>query len=115
MGSTVTYLEMTSPDALCASPVVSGLGLVRIDRGSPSVRTTAARVGRPYGWRSAARTEAEWEAREGEHPLLQYWFVVFDGETVGVAYLEPQPEGDVEILTFGLVPEYVGKGLGGYA
>ncbi|WP_237535603.1 GNAT family N-acetyltransferase [Streptomyces sp. SID3343] len=106
---------MTSPDALSASSPVSGLELVRVERGLPSVRAMAARVGEPYGWRSAARTKAEWEAREGEHPLLQYWFVVFEGEPMGAAYLEPQPGGDVEIVTFGLVPDYVGKGFGGYA
>jgi GNAT superfamily N-acetyltransferase len=117
MAKTVTYLEMTSADALCASSKVSGLGLIRVDRdrGLPSVRTMAARVGGPHGWRSVVRTVPEWEALEAEHPLLQYWFVVFDGEPVGVANLEPQPAGEVEILTFGLVPEWVGRGLGGYA
>ena len=33
----------------------------------------------------------------------------------GIADLEPQPGGDVEIATFGLLPEFVGQGLGGRA
>jgi GNAT superfamily N-acetyltransferase len=28
---------------------------------------------------------------------------------------EPQPDGQVEITTFGLLPEFVGRGLGGHA
>jgi len=29
--------------------------------------------------------------------------------------MEAQPDGNVEITTFGLVPEFVGRGIGGYA
>jgi ribosomal protein S18 acetylase RimI-like enzyme len=28
---------------------------------------------------------------------------------------EPRPDGDIEIETFGLLPEFVGNGLGGFA
>ena len=32
-----------------------------------------------------------------------------------MAIYDPHPDHDVEIETFGLVPEFTGKGLGGYA
>lgn len=48
-------------------------------------------------------------------PLRQYWFITLKDETVGVANVEPQPGGDVEITAFGLLPEHVGRGLGGHA
>lgn len=113
--SITTYLEMTVPDELCPAPVVPALGLLRIDSSSPLVRSTQARVGEPYGWRSASRTEAEWETTIQARPLRQYWLITHERETAGVAYLEPQPGGDVEITAFGLLPDCVGKGLGGYA
>ncbi|MEV4429421.1 GNAT family N-acetyltransferase [Streptomyces sp. R-07] len=48
-------------------------------------------------------------------PLRQFWLITLENETAGVASIEPQPGGDVEITTFGLLPEYIGKGLGGPA
>ncbi|WP_079151895.1 GNAT family N-acetyltransferase [Streptomyces sp. RTd22] len=110
-----TYLEMTAPDALRPASVASALGLLRIDSSSPLMRTTQARVGQPYGWRSASRTEDEWEAKIQACPLRQYWLITHEQETAGIVCLEPQHGGDVEITAFGLLPEYVGKGLGGYA
>ncbi|GAA2799476.1 GNAT family N-acetyltransferase [Kitasatospora paracochleata] len=115
MGKTVSYLEMTAPGELRPAEAVAGLGLARLDRSSPLVRTVQARVGADYGWDSATRTEDQWEAKIRAHPLRQYWLVTHEREPAGVAYLEPQPGGDVEIVAFGLLPAYVGKGLGGYA
>ncbi|MBQ1019186.1 hypothetical protein KBX71_15115 [Micromonospora sp. D93] len=48
-------------------------------------------------------------------PLRQYRFITLRDETVGVANVEPHPDGEVEITAFGLMPEHVGKGLGGHA
>jgi GNAT superfamily N-acetyltransferase len=39
----------------------------------------------------------------------------FDGEPAGFVAYDLHPGDEVEIETFGLVPEFVGKGLGGYA
>jgi RimJ/RimL family protein N-acetyltransferase len=43
------------------------------------------------------------------------WLLTMDDEPVGVVCYDPHPGADVEIKTFGLVPEFTGKGLGGYA
>ncbi|MFI8456984.1 GNAT family N-acetyltransferase [Kitasatospora sp. NPDC085464] len=115
MEKTVTYLEMTDPGQLRPSPAVDALGLVAADGASPGVQAVQARVGAPHGWRSTARTAADWAAHLAEHPRRRYWLLTYGGEPAGVANLEPHPGGEVEITTFGLVPEYVGRGLGGYA
>ncbi|MGC0419900.1 GNAT family N-acetyltransferase [Embleya sp. AB8] len=115
MGKTVMYLEMTSRDDLRPAPVVPALGLRRADPPTPMIHALQARIGAPYGWRSTTRTLAEWAAFRTEHPLLESWLITHDGDTAGVGNLEPQPGGNVEIATFGLLPEYVGKGLGGHA
>ncbi|KDN82173.1 GNAT family N-acetyltransferase [Kitasatospora cheerisanensis] len=115
MAKTVRYLEMTSPEDLRPAPVVPALGLLRVDRSSPLVRSTQAQVGEAYGWRSATCSASEWEADLRAHPLRQYWLITHGQEPAGVAYLEPEPGGAVEITAFGLLPGHLGKRLGGYA
>ncbi|MEV0095399.1 GNAT family N-acetyltransferase [Streptomyces sp. NPDC050738] len=112
---TVTYLEMTDPGELKPGRVVPSLALRREAGLSESARSVQARVGAAYGWRSSTRSEQEWQELAHAHPNRQYWLIELAGETAGIAALEPQPGGVVEIRTFGLLPEYVGRGLGGHA
>ncbi|WP_234336433.1 GNAT family N-acetyltransferase [Streptomyces sp. NRRL S-920] len=112
---TITYLEMTDPGELRPAPVAPGLGLRLLAPDSPLVRSVQGQVGEAHGWSAAYRTEEEWDAHQAARPLRQYWLITFEGEPAGVAYLEPQPGGDVEVTAFGLLPPYVGRGLGGYA
>ncbi|MGW1989396.1 GNAT family N-acetyltransferase [Embleya sp. NPDC001921] len=115
MGKTVMYLEMTSADELRPSRSVPELALRRLDPITPEVYALQARVGAPYGWRSASRTERDWAELEAAHPLRQAWLITHAGERAGIGNLEPQPDGNVEVVTFGLLPEFVGMGLGGCA
>jgi GNAT superfamily N-acetyltransferase len=108
----VWYLEMRSPDDLRPSRVVPALALRRVDGALPLLHQAHARVGGPYQWRSASRTAQEWRALVRERPLRQSWLITLEDELAGVAAIEPQPGGDVEIASFGLLPEHVGKGLG---
>jgi GNAT superfamily N-acetyltransferase len=109
---------MTSLGGLCAAPVVPGLALLHIDCCSPLLRSMPTRVGEAYSWPGASRTQDEWDSEILAHPLREYWLitqVTHERDAAGVAYLEPQPGGNMEIVAFGLLSEYVGKGLGGYA
>jgi GNAT superfamily N-acetyltransferase len=114
MDVTITYVEMTGPAELVPGREVPGLTLERVDRTSPLIAPAQARIGAPYGWRSATRTPEQWVdklARDGH----DYWMIRYDGEVAGIVVIERQAEGDIEIETFGLLPEFVGKGLGGHA
>ncbi len=115
MAKVVTYLEMNNARDLRPGQVVPELLLRRVDGALPLVRTANAQVGALYGWRSASRTDEEWQELMRCRPLRQYWLIILKDETVGVANVEPQSGGDVEITAFGLLPEYVGRGLGGHA
>ncbi|HEX3732570.1 MAG TPA: GNAT family N-acetyltransferase [Mycobacteriales bacterium] len=116
VAETVTYLEMNSPDQLrpgrgAPAPV----GLERHDVTSlPLISSAYAHVGKPYHWtgRLAWSREKweEWLSRPG----LRLWLPRVAGEVAGTIELEVQPDGDVEIVVFGLVPEFVGKGFGGH-
>ena len=113
MEEIVTELEMTAVDQLNPAPVVDGVALRAAEPG-PGIKDLHVRIGTPYRWPSASRTDGEWERWFAE-PARRYRLVEYRGEVAGAADFEPQPGGDVEVTTFGLLPEFVGKGLGGFA
>ena len=113
MEEIVTQLEMTAAEQLNPAPVVDGVALEATAAG-PTIRDLHVRIGTPYRWPSASRTVEDWESWLAA-PDRQYRLVEYRGDVAGAADIEPQPGGDVEITTFGLLPEFVGKGLGGYA
>lgn len=112
MEEIVTRLEMTAAGRLNPAPVVAGVTLEPTGPG-PHIRDLHVRIGTPYRWPSASRGDEEW-ARWLAHPRRRYRLVEYRGEVAGAADFEPQGD-DVEITTFGLLPEFIGKGLGGYA
>jgi GNAT superfamily N-acetyltransferase len=115
MKEIVTYVEMTAPDQLVPAPPVPGLRLEPLAPDSPLVVDLLARVGTPYGWRSASRTPEEWRVWFAETPDRTFGLLSFEGEPAGIVSYKPQPGDEVEIGSFGLLPEFTGKGLGGFA
>lgn len=118
MPETVTYLEMTSPEELNPARPVPEVTLRRADPGSPLIREIIERVGRPHRWRSASWSDARWADYLADPGTLA-WFVDHDGpagpEHAGIASYRLHPGDEVEITNFGLVPEFVGRGIGGHA
>ncbi|NUW31961.1 GNAT family N-acetyltransferase [Nonomuraea sp. SMC257] len=114
MEAMITYLEMTSPDQLVPGREVTGLALERVERDRPDLPAVQTRIGAPYGWRAARLSAEEWERKLATDPF-DYYLIRHEGEIAGMLAVHPQDGGDVEIETFGLVPEFVGKGLGGHA
>ncbi len=107
-----TYLEMTAPSDLRPPADVPAVRLEPVSNQAPLLRELVDRIGAPYHWRQASAEE--W-AETMANPALRHWIITVDGEPAGVAALEAQPHGDVEIDVFGLVPEFVGRGYGGAA
>lgn len=111
----VTHVHMTTRDQFRPADPVPGLTLEPLHRDSPLVVDVQARIGAPYGWQSAVRTAPEWEQWFARHPDRAFWLLAHEGEPAGLLACDPHPGDEVEIDTFGLVPEFVGRGLGGYA
>lgn len=77
------------------------------------LRDVYRRVGAPHNWKNSRWSEEQWDewlARTDRHR----WIAFVDGEPAGLIDVEPHGNGDVEIQTFGLVPEFVGRGFGGH-
>lgn len=106
---------MTAPDELRPAEPNPGLALEPLSRDSPLVIDLQIKIGAPYGWKAASRTEKEWAAWFAEWPRRTFWKLSFDDEPAGLVAYDLHPGDQVEIETFGLVPEFIGRGLGGYA
>lgn len=112
---TITYLEMTSRDELAPGRVApSRLKLEEVVPGAVSVgRSTYVRIGAPLAWEGRTEwSDAEWED-ELARPGTRAWLGLVNGAVAGLVELEAETNGDVGIVVFGLVPEFVGMGFGG--
>jgi GNAT superfamily N-acetyltransferase len=111
----MTSLEMNSPSRLVpARPPPAPLELEEVGPAAASLlRSTYVRIGAPHGWTGrSAWSDAQWReelARRG----VRTWIARVDEDVAGLVELEANPSGDVGIVVFGLVPEFVGKGFGG--
>jgi GNAT superfamily N-acetyltransferase len=71
-----------------------------------------AEVGRNYHWVD----RLEWSDEQVETHLSQsetsIWLMTCDGEPAGYFELQGCDDGSVEVAYFGLLPEFIGRGLG---
>jgi GNAT superfamily N-acetyltransferase len=111
--TTIYYLEMLDPQALRPKQIPDGLEVSMVRPPSPALnRWFYETVGKDWKWTDRlVWTEDDWN-RYVHRPTLQTWVGKYRGQTAGYFELECQPEGNVEIAYFGLLPEFVGRGLG---
>jgi GNAT superfamily N-acetyltransferase len=112
-----TYLEMTSPADLV--PAATPDHLPRLEALSfcpPSFyRYLYLEVGRAYHWRDRAGWTDEQIRVHLARPGLMLWLMSVGGAPAGFFELLPDDRGrSVEIAYFGLLPEAIGRGLGGH-
>jgi ribosomal protein S18 acetylase RimI-like enzyme len=70
-------------------------------------------VGAPYGWTDRLPwTDAQWREYVAR-PDIEMWLMFVEGKRAGYFELSVEPTGDVNIAYFGLLPAFVGRGLGG--
>jgi GNAT superfamily N-acetyltransferase len=112
---TTTYLEMTGRDDLRpARPSAVGLQLVRVEIPCPELnRFLYTAVGARWWWYSRLSWDyARWLAYL-DRPDLETWIAYVSGTPAGYFELERQPAGAVELAYFGLLPRFIGRGVGG--
>jgi GNAT superfamily N-acetyltransferase len=112
----VTYLQMLSrEEARASASAPRDTALIRAEAASPEFgRFLYTAVGGAWYWRDRlAWTWEEWLARL-ERREVETWVLYSRGTPAGYFELEAQPKRCVQIIYFGLVPSFVGRGLGGY-
>lgn len=116
MPETRRYLEMTSPSELRAAPEPrEPVSIARQDPPDPEVnRQLYVAVGQDWRWIDRlVWTDDQWTAYV-HSPYLETWVMRLGGEAAGYFELEVARDRDAQIMYFGLVPGFIGRGLGGY-
>ena len=111
---TRTYLEMTSASELVAArSEAPGVRVDRVLHCPPSFfRYLYAEVGRNYLWTDRLPwTEEQVRARLAD-PDVSVYVLYVEGAPSGYFELERHEDGSCEIAYFGLLPEFLGRGLG---
>ena len=114
--ATRTYLEMTERSALRPARVPAGQ--IDVTKREPCDsdfwRYLYSTVGEAYNWVDRLSwTETEVRAYLDD-PHVSLWVMTVDGALAGYFELRTESDGSVEIVYFGLLPQFTGRGYGGF-
>jgi len=111
---TRTYLHLAQPEDL--KPARVDDPQVRIDRlaecPSSFYRYLYSEVGRFYHWTDRLPWTDEEIRSHLSRPEITLWVMYSEGAPAGYFELERHPDGSIEIAYFGLIQEFLGRGLG---
>lgn len=113
---TITYLEMTDPSQLIPAREPSELPtLTRVEHPYPELnRFLYTSVGADWFWCDRLPwTYAQWQQYLAR-PDHETWIAYLQGTPAGYFELDSDPAKGIEVAMFGLMPQYVGLGLGGH-
>ena len=111
---TVTYLEMRSPDRRSPAPEwTEPIRIMRAECPTASFyRYLYDTVGADWSWYERRRLSDEALATIVHDDAVEVFVLYVRGVPAGYVELDRRIADEVEIAYFGLVPEYVGRGLG---
>ena len=111
---TVTYLEMTSPDQRSAPPRwAEPVTVERAERPTVSFyRWLYDAVGADWDWYERRRLSDEALAAIVHDDAVEVFVLRVRGVPAGYVELDRRVDAEVEIAYFGLMPGYIGRGLG---
>jgi GNAT superfamily N-acetyltransferase len=109
----VFYLEMLAPCRRDVPPPREGLTVIQARK--PTVafyRFLYNTVGQQYHWYSRGRLSDAALAAIIQDPLDEVHVLYAEWTPAGFAELDRRNEDDIELVQFGLMPEFIGQGLG---
>ena len=105
---------MLAPGDLQAKDPPPGLDISMVAEPSLEINREFYRdVGARWAWTDRLSWSDQQWGDYVNRPELQTWAVSVDGERAGYFELEFQAPGDVEIIYFGLLDQFTGRGFGG--
>jgi GNAT superfamily N-acetyltransferase len=115
MRAKMTYRHMFARPERVVPPPRDGLAVVHAKK--PAVayyRFLYDAVGRDYDWTSRRKlSDAELAALRND-PRLEVHVLMAEGVPAGFAELDRRIDGEIELVQFVLMPEFIGQGLGRY-
>lgn len=111
-----TFLEMPDPADLSPAPAPARHALIeREAQCAPALwRSLYTEVGRQYNWVDRLAWTDEEIARYLSDPALELWILRVAAAIAGYFELRKDADGAIEIAYFGLMPDFLGQGLGKY-
>jgi GNAT superfamily N-acetyltransferase len=111
----VSYVEMLARPAGEAVPPRERLTVIHARRPTVSYyRFLYHTVGKDYHWLSRAKLTDEELAAVLRDPRNEVHVLHDEGTPAGFVEFDRRAEGEVEIVQFGLMPEFIGQRLGKY-
>jgi GNAT superfamily N-acetyltransferase len=115
MPITTTYLEMVSSRHRDVPAPAGNVSIVHARK--PTIawyRFLYDAVGRDWDWTSRKKLSDDELAKILHDPRNEVHVLYLDGVPAGFAELDRRVPGEIELKQFGLVPEFIGRGLGRY-
>lgn len=110
-----TFLQMLAPSRETAKPPRDGLSIIHAK--APTVayyRFLYGTVGKDWDWTSRKKLSDAGLAAILHDPRNEVHALLVDGVPAGFVELDRRVEAEIEISQFGLIPEFIGQGLGRY-
>jgi GNAT superfamily N-acetyltransferase len=110
-----THVQMSARPQRSVAPPRDGLAIVHAR--NPTIayyRFLYDTVGRNWNWVSRKKLSDEALGTIIHDPRDEIYVLFVEGVPAGFVELDRRVEGEIEITQFGLVPEFIGQGLGRY-
>jgi GNAT superfamily N-acetyltransferase len=107
----LTYLEMSDRAQFRPARREAGVVLRPLLARSREIRTLTLAAGRQFRWPSQSWSEERWETYLADTTFI-HWAADLHGVAIGILSINTGALPDVEIDSFGLLPEHHGRGLG---
>jgi ribosomal protein S18 acetylase RimI-like enzyme len=117
ISSTVTYLEMTMRPTLPPTALSSRRKAALLRAHRPSVafyRFLYKSIGEPWMWFMRLKLDDEALAAIVQDDKVEIYVLYVDGVPAGFIELDRRQEPEIELAYLGLMPDFVGGGLGAY-
>ncbi len=113
---TRTYLEMRDPAELQAARSDDPRIRVEQMQNCPAsfFRYLYVEVGRNYRWIDRLPWTDEQIRAHLKQTIITIWLLTYEGAPAGYFELRKCDDGSIEVAYFGLLPEFLGRGLGKY-
>jgi GNAT superfamily N-acetyltransferase len=111
----ITHVQMFARPERSVAPPRDGLAIVHAKK--PTIayyRFLYDTVGRNWNWVSRKKLSDEALGTILHDPRDEIHVLFVEGVPAGFVELDRRVEGEIEITQFGLVPEFIGQGLGKY-
>lgn len=112
---TVYYLEMLAPPTREVQAPREGLTVLHVQTPSvPYYRFLYNAVGKEYHWLSRRKLSDDKLAAILNDPLNEVHVLHVDGSPAGFAELDRRKPSEIELVQFGLMSDFIGRGLGSW-